>query len=222
MDITKSKRWRYKENVRLYIRLSEKCLPFANVFFTTVQLRTNVKPSLWNVTVFISTEQNGSYVIRRNNIKRKTLCVYFLLKRKILFGQPNTFRFALRSDIHLANYTGAIFFHKLPQSFTRLEYSILLETRVFRRETFPYDFSRRPSFLKDRNELSERPNILWFLYTATRKTICTLHLLQYSYAACLGPSALNFTSFSGILIRSQKFDIARTKRKTWQEEVYNI
>ena len=40
--------------------------------------------------VFISTEQNGSYVIRQNNIKEKTLCVYyFFIKRKKLFGQPN-------------------------------------------------------------------------------------------------------------------------------------
>ena len=37
---------------------------------------TNVKPSLWNVAVFISTKQNGSYVIRQNNIKQETLCVY--------------------------------------------------------------------------------------------------------------------------------------------------
>ena len=72
------------------IRLSRKCLSFANVLFTTVHRRTNVKLSQWNVTVFISTEQNRSYVIRRNNIKRKTLCVYyFLIKQKKLFGQPN-------------------------------------------------------------------------------------------------------------------------------------
>ena len=54
-------------------------------------LRTNVKSSLRNIAVFISTEQNESYVIRRNNIKRKTLSVYYsLIKRKKLFGQPNT------------------------------------------------------------------------------------------------------------------------------------
>ena len=53
-------------------------------------LHTNVKPNLQNVAVFISTEQNGSYVIRQNNIKQRTLCVYyFLIKRKKLFGQPN-------------------------------------------------------------------------------------------------------------------------------------
>ena len=74
----------------LYIRLSEKYLSSANVSFTTVHLYRNVKPNLWNVAVFISTEQNGSYVIRQNNIKQKTLCVcYFLIKRKKLFGQPN-------------------------------------------------------------------------------------------------------------------------------------
>ena len=55
-----------------------------------LHLHTNVKPSLWNIAVFISTKQNGSYVIRQNNIKQKTLCVYyFLIKRKKLFGQPN-------------------------------------------------------------------------------------------------------------------------------------
>ena len=48
------------------IRLSEKCLSFANVFFTTMHLHTDVKPSLWNVAVFVSTERNGSYVIRQN------------------------------------------------------------------------------------------------------------------------------------------------------------
>ena len=53
------------------IRLFGKCLSFANVFFTTMQLHTNVKPSLWNVALFISTEQNGLYVIRENNIKQK-------------------------------------------------------------------------------------------------------------------------------------------------------
>ena len=38
----------------------------------------------------ISTEQNESYVIRKNNIKQRTLCVYyFLIKRKKPFGQPN-------------------------------------------------------------------------------------------------------------------------------------
>ena len=58
---------------------------------TAVHLHTNVKPSLWNVAVFISTEQNGSYVIRQNNIKQRRLCIYyFLIKRKIFFGQPNT------------------------------------------------------------------------------------------------------------------------------------
>ena len=73
------------------IRLSGKCLSFANVFFTTVHLRTNVKPSLWNVTVFISREQNGSCVIRQNNIKQKMLRVYYFhIKRKKLSGQPNT------------------------------------------------------------------------------------------------------------------------------------
>ena len=51
------------------IRLSEKCLPFANVFFATAHIYKNVKPSVWKVAVFISTEQNGSYVIRQNNIK---------------------------------------------------------------------------------------------------------------------------------------------------------
>ena len=41
--------------------------------------------------MFISTEQDGSYVIRQNNIKQKTLRVYyFLIKRKKLFGQSNT------------------------------------------------------------------------------------------------------------------------------------
>ena len=40
------------------VRLSEKCLPLANVFFTTVHLRTNVKPSLRNVAVFVSAEQD--------------------------------------------------------------------------------------------------------------------------------------------------------------------
>ena len=51
----------------LYIRLSE------NVFFTTLHLRRNAKPSLRNVALFISTEQNGSYVIRQNNIKQKNV-----------------------------------------------------------------------------------------------------------------------------------------------------
>ena len=75
------------------IRLSGKCLSFSNVFFTTVHLHKNVKTSLWNVAVFIATKQNGSYVIRRNNIKQKTLCVYyFLIKRKKLFGQTNVCR----------------------------------------------------------------------------------------------------------------------------------
>ena len=67
----------------------EKCFSFANVFFTTVHLHTNVKPSVWNVAVFISTERNGSYVIRQNNIKQKTCVYYFLIQRKKLFGQPN-------------------------------------------------------------------------------------------------------------------------------------
>ena len=40
-------------------------------FFTTMHLHANVKPSPWNVSVYISTEQNGSYVIRQNNIKQK-------------------------------------------------------------------------------------------------------------------------------------------------------
>ena len=63
-------------------------------FFTTVHLHTNVKPSLWNVAVFISTEQNESYVIRQNNINQKTSCVYyFLVKRKKLFGQPDIIKF---------------------------------------------------------------------------------------------------------------------------------
>ena len=61
------------------------------MFFKTVHLRTNVKASLRNVAVFISTEQNRSYVIRRNNIKQRALCVYyFLIKRKKLSAQPNT------------------------------------------------------------------------------------------------------------------------------------
>ena len=53
-------------------------------------LYTNEKSSLWNIAVFISSEQNGSYVIRQNNIKQKTLRVYyFLIKRKKLSGQPS-------------------------------------------------------------------------------------------------------------------------------------
>ena len=81
------------------IRLSEKWLSFANVFFTTVYLHTNVKPSLWNLTVFISTEQNRSYVIRQNNINQKTLCLYyFLIKRKKLFGQPNIISMVSREN----------------------------------------------------------------------------------------------------------------------------
>ena len=82
-----------KENgLVAFLQSIGKCLSFANVFFTTIHLHTNVTPSVWNVAVFISTEQNGSYVIRQNNIKQKTLCVYyFLIKRKKLFGQPNTF-----------------------------------------------------------------------------------------------------------------------------------
>ena len=72
------------------VRLSGKYLSFADVFFTTVHLRRNAKSSLWNIAVFIPTEQNGSYVIRGNNIKQGTLCVYYLLiKQKKLFGQPN-------------------------------------------------------------------------------------------------------------------------------------
>ena len=78
-----------KWNRTVYIRLSEKCLSFANVFLTTMHLYTNAKPSLRIVVVSILTEQNGSYTIRQNNIKQKMLCVsYFLIKAKKLFGQP--------------------------------------------------------------------------------------------------------------------------------------
>ena len=73
-------------------RLSGMCLCFVNVFLTTMQLHTNVKLSLWNVAVFISTERDGSYDIRQNNTKQKMLRVYyFLIKRKKPVGQPNTF-----------------------------------------------------------------------------------------------------------------------------------
>ena len=47
----------------------------------------------WNQVCEMSTEQNWSYVIRQNNIKQKALYVYyFLIKRKKLFGQSNTWR----------------------------------------------------------------------------------------------------------------------------------
>ena len=71
--ISKSRLQNYGFALFNRIKLLEKCLSFANVLFTTVLLRTNVKPSLWNVAVFISTEQNGSYVIRKNNIKQKNV-----------------------------------------------------------------------------------------------------------------------------------------------------
>ena len=68
------------------IRLSGKCLSFANVFCTTMHLYTHVKPSLWNVAVFISTEENGSYVIRQNDIKQRNVVrLLFPHKRKETF-----------------------------------------------------------------------------------------------------------------------------------------
>ena len=48
----------------------------------------------------ISTEQNESYVIRKNNIKQSTLCVYyFLIKRKKPFGQPNNYIYVYNCSI---------------------------------------------------------------------------------------------------------------------------
>ena len=79
------------KNIWRYIRLSGKCLSSANV-----------KPSLWNVAVFTSTEQNGSYVIQQNNIKQKTLWIYyFVVKRKKLFGQPNTWIHSKRRGLYI-------------------------------------------------------------------------------------------------------------------------
>ena len=49
-----------------------------------------MKPNLPNVVIFTLIKQNGSYVIRLNNIKRKMCIRYFLIKRKKLFGRPNT------------------------------------------------------------------------------------------------------------------------------------
>ena len=67
------------------IRSSEKCLSFTDSSFTTMHLCTNMKPSLSNVVIFILIEQNGSYVIRQNNIKRKMLYIhYFFINRKKL------------------------------------------------------------------------------------------------------------------------------------------
>ena len=64
-----------------------------SVFLLQTRLYTNVKPNLSNVVIFFLIEQNGSYVIRQNNIKRKMLCIhYFLIKRKKLFGRPNIFK----------------------------------------------------------------------------------------------------------------------------------
>ena len=100
INLTKEKKRRKRTTKS--IRLSEKCLSFANLLFTTVYLHTNVKPNMSNVAVFTSTEQNGSYVIRQNNIKQETLYVYyFLIKRKKLFGQPNTFH---PRDLSFAHY----------------------------------------------------------------------------------------------------------------------
>ena len=54
----------YSYIVYIYIRLSEKCLSFADTSFTTMHLYTNMKPNLSNVVIFILIEQNGSHVIR--------------------------------------------------------------------------------------------------------------------------------------------------------------
>ena len=52
-----------------------------------------MKPNLSNIVIFILIEQNGSYVIRQNNMERKMLCIqYFLIRRKKLSGRPNTYR----------------------------------------------------------------------------------------------------------------------------------
>ena len=46
--------------------------------------------------------QKISYVIRQNNIKQKTLCVYyFVVKRKKLFGQPNTWIHSKRRGLYI-------------------------------------------------------------------------------------------------------------------------
>ena len=71
--------------------LSERCLSFTDISFIIARLCTNRKPNLSNVVIFILIEQNGSYVIRQNNVKRKMRIHYFLIKRKKLFGRPNTY-----------------------------------------------------------------------------------------------------------------------------------
>ena len=73
--------------------LSERCLSFTDTSFITMHLCTNRKPNLSNVVIFILIEQNESYVIRQNNVKRKMCVHYFLIKRKKLFGRPNTYTY---------------------------------------------------------------------------------------------------------------------------------
>ena len=48
----------------LSIGLSEKCLSFTDASFTMTYLYTDMKHNLSNVVIFISIEQDGSYVIR--------------------------------------------------------------------------------------------------------------------------------------------------------------
>lgn len=69
-----------------------------------------------------------------------------------------SFRFTLRFDTRLSNCVWRdsvqrfLIFHA-----TSRVYHASRTSQVFRRRTFPYDVSRRPNFLKNLNESSERP-----------------------------------------------------------------
>ena len=73
-----------------YVLGCPESLSFTDTSFITTHLYTNMKPNLSNVVIFILIEQNGSYVIRYNNMKRKMCIHYFLIKQKKLFGRPNS------------------------------------------------------------------------------------------------------------------------------------
>ena len=103
-----------------------------------MHLHTNVKPSLWNVAVFISTEQNGSYVIRQNNIKQKT-CIYSLIKWQKLFGQTNiTFQKVLRNDV------------------STIEISTILQFRSYRLLSSTVDFDHGSNIIVLQKQLDLR------------------------------------------------------------------
>ena len=81
-----------KTNLEIYFQVEELKLYTLgcpkSIFLPQICFFTTVKPSLWNVTLFISIERNR-------------LCVYyFLIKRKKLFGQPNIWKY---NDITYTN-----------------------------------------------------------------------------------------------------------------------